>query len=467
MTLDMWSRREFLGMGSALGIAPIASDPSRQLKGLDAFQTATQAVAGKSTDEVARDEFYWREVQSAFKLDRTLINLNNGFTCPCPRVVLEAAWRYMDIINMLPYTYQGMVARNIQTIRRRMAAEFGCDEEELALTRGASESLQIVQNGLDLAAGEEVITTEQDYPRMLTTWDQRMRREKIKVTRLQFPVPATQDQLYQLFEKAITPQTKVFHFCHITNLSGQLFPVQRLARLARSRGIVTIVDGGHALAHFPFKLRDLECDAYGTSLHKWLLAPIGNGCLYVRRDMIPKFWPLQAAPDRQTSDIRKFEAIGTHPWALRAALGEALAFHQAIGAERKAARLRYLTLRWANALKSEPRIKILSNLGEPAETWGVAMVGIDGIAAPALSRFLMDKYRIVINAVVGGTYPNQVFDYEGLRVTPNVYTTTEEIDTFVTAMQDAAKNGVPPLPVGDRGIEPGNWAALDEPGDLA
>ena len=279
---------------------------------------------------------------------------------------------------MLPYTYQGMVARNIQTIRRRMAAEFGCDEDELALTRGASESMQIVQNGLDLVAGDEVITTEQDYPRMLTTWDQRMRREKIKVTRLQFPVPATQDQLYQLFEKAITPQTKVLHFCHITNLSGQLFPVQRLARLARSRGIVTIVDGGHALAHFPFKLRDLECDAYGTSLHKWLLAPIGNGCLYVRRDMIPKFWPLQAAPDRQTNDIRKFEAIGTHPWALRAALGEALAFHQAIGAERKAARLRYLTLRWANAIKSEPRIKILSNLGEPAETWGVAMVSIEG-----------------------------------------------------------------------------------------
>ena len=368
---------------------------------------------------------------------------------------------------MLPYTYQAMVARNIQTIRRRMAAEFGCDEEELALTRGASESMQIVQNGLDLVAGDEVITTEQDYPRMLTTWDQRMRREKIKVTRLQFPVPATQDQLYQLFEKAITPQTKVLHFCHITNLSGQLFPVQRLARLARSRGIVTIVDGGHALAHFPFKLRDLECDAYGTSLHKWLLAPIGNGCLYVRRDMIPKFWPLQAAPDRQTNDIRKFEAIGTHPWALRAALGEALAFHQAIGAERKAARLRYLTLRWANALKSEPRIKILSNLGEPAETWGVAMVAIEGIAAPDLSRFLMDKYRIVINAVVGGRYPEQVFDYEGLRVTPNVYTTTEEIDTFVTAMQDAAKNGVPPLPVGDRGIEPGHWAALDEPGDLA
>ena len=462
MAFDRWSRRAFLRLASALGagVGPAAFDEAR---GFGAVMAAAQNVAGRPAADVAQDEFYWREIQSAFKLDRTLINLNNGFTCPAPRVVIEAVFRYMDIINMLPYTYQGMIARNIVTVRRRLAAEFGCDEDELALTRGASESLQIVQNGIDLEPGDEVLTTEQDYPRMLTTWDQRVRRDKIKVIRLQFSVPATQDQLYQLFEKAITPQTKVFHFCHITNLTGQLFPVQRLSRLARSRRIVTIVDGGHALGHFPFALRDLECDAYGTSLHKWLLAPIGNGCLYVRRDMIPRFWPLQAAPDRQSSDIRKFEAIGTHPWAIRAALGEALAFHQAIGAERKAARLRYLTLRWANALKAEPGVRILSNLGEPAETWGVAMVGIDGISAPALSRFMMDKYRIVINAVVGGTYPNQVFDYEGLRVTPNVYTTTEEIDTFITAMRDALKNGVPAVAKMRRDGDPDAFAVGDEP----
>jgi selenocysteine lyase/cysteine desulfurase len=393
--------------------------------------------------EVAKDEFYWREIQLAFKLDRSLINLNNGFTCPSPRVVLESVFRYMDMINMLPVHYQGQVAANVQTIRRRMAAEFGCDPEEMALTRGASESLQIVQNGIDLKAGDEVITTEQDYPRMLTTWDQRMRREGIKVTRLQFPVPTTQDDLFQRFEKAITPRTKVFHFCHITNLTAQLFPVQRLSRLARSKGIVTIVDGAHALGHFPFKLRDLECDAYGVSLHKWLLAPIGNGCLYVRRESIPKFWPLQAAPEQQDNDIRKFEAIGTHPWAIRAALGEALAFHQAIGAERKAARLRYLTLRWANALKAHPRVKILTNLAEPAQAWGVAAVYIDGIDVRALARFLMSKYRIIVVPLVGGAPPNSVFDYQALRVSPNVYTTLEEIDTFVMAMEDAVKNGVP------------------------
>ncbi len=453
MSHESWSRRDFLRAAGAAPAVAFTWSPEN----LERVQAASQAVAGRTPQEVAQDEFYWREVQLAFKLDRTLINLNNGFTCPAPRVVLESAFRYMEQINLLPVHYQHMVAAGIPTIRRRMANEFGCDPEELALTRGASEALQIVQNGIDLEPGDEVVTTEQDYPRMLTTWDQRMRREGIKVTRLQFPVPATQDQLYTLFERAITPNTKVFHFCHTTNLTAQLFPVQRISRLARSKGIVTIVDGAHALGQFPFKLRDLECDAYGVSLHKWLLAPIGNGCLYVRREMIPRFWPLQAAPEQQDYDIEKFEAIGTHPWGIRAALGEALAFHQAIGAERKAARLRYLTLCWANALKSNPRVRILTNLDEPAVAWGVAAVNIEGIDVRDLARFLMGKYRIVVVPLVGGVPPNQVFDYQALRVSPNVYTTLEEIDTFVEAMQDALENGVPT----QGGADGGGGAAAD------
>lgn len=438
MSSGMRSRRDFLKMCGVMGTTALAL----KANGLERVTEAAQSVANMTPDEVAKDEFFWREIQLAFKLDRSLINLNNGFTAPCPRVALESVWRYMDMINMLPVHYQGPIAGNLQTIRRRMAMEFGCDPEEVALTRGASESLQIAQNGLDLKAGDEVITTEQDYPRMLTTWDQRMRREGIKVTRLQFPVPATQDFLYNMFEKAVTPRTKVFHFTHITNLTAQLFPVQRLSRLARSKGIVTIVDGAHALGHFPFKLRDLECDAYGVSLHKWLLAPIGNGLLYVRKDSIPKFWPLQAAPEQQDGDIRKFEAIGTHPWAIRAGLGESLAFHQAIGAERKAARLRYLTLRWANALKTKPRIKILSDLSEPAQAWGVAAVTIEGVDVRNLAKFLMDNYRIIVVPLVGGVPPNSVFDYQALRVSPNVYTTLEEIDTFVEAMEAALKTEI-------------------------
>ena len=258
----MWSRRSFLRLGGVVGVAAVGATSAT---GLDAIEAASAAAADRTPEDVAQDEFYWREIQEAFTLDRTLSNLNNGNSCPAPRVVLEACKRYMDMANMLPVEYNGMIGRNIPTIKRRLAAEFGCDVEELALTRNASESMQIAQDGLDLRAGDEVITTDQDYPRMLTTWDQRSRRDKIKVTRIQFPVPTTQDDLYQRFERAITPQTKVLHFCHITNLTGQLFPVQRLSRMARQRGITTMVDGAHALAHFPFKLRDLECDFYGVS----------------------------------------------------------------------------------------------------------------------------------------------------------------------------------------------------------
>jgi selenocysteine lyase/cysteine desulfurase len=433
----MWNRRAFLKLGGKITAAAVATKASS----LEHVAAASAALADQSPENVAADESYWREIQQAFTLDRELTNLNNGNSCPSPRVVHEAVKRYMDMANMLPVTYNNGIGRNLPTVRRRMAAEFGCPEDTLAFTRNASESLQIVQNGIDLEAGDEVITTEQDYPRMLTTWDQRARRDGIKVVRLNFPVPTTQDDLYRRFESAITPRTKIFHFCHITNLTGQLFPVQRLSRLARSRGILTIVDGAHALAHFPFKLSDLECDYYGVSLHKWLLAPIGNGLLYVRKENIAKTWPLQAAPERQANDIRKFEAIGTHPQAIRAGIAEALAFHQAVGAERKAARLRYLTLRWAQRLKDNPRIKIHNNLA-PGETWGLACVGIDGISPTQLTAFMFNKYRIVTVAIDRQSQ-NLDLDYAGIRVTPNIYTTLEEIDTFSTAMEDAIKNGVP------------------------
>jgi selenocysteine lyase/cysteine desulfurase len=211
--------------------------------------------------------------------------------------------------------------------------------------------------------------------------------------------------------------------------------------MARQRGITSIVDAAHSVAHFPFKLSDLECDFAGTSLHKWLLAPHGTGLLYVRREKIASTWPLQAANDRETNNIRKFEQIGTASVAPKAAIGEALAFHQAIGIENKAARLRYLTMRWATALKDVPRVRIYSSL-EKGQSWGIGYVGIDGIAARDLNDFLWNKYRIIGQAMTGGPYPAQQFDYQGTRITPNVYTTLEEIDTFVSAMNEAARNGV-------------------------
>jgi len=428
----MQARRDFLRQVVPAGAAGLVG---LKTNWLERVVSATSAVADRSAADVAADESYWREIQQAFTLDRTIINLNNGYTCPSPRVVHEALKRYLDMSNQAPIHYMwNLLEPNVETVRRNLAAEAGCDAEELAITRNASEGLQIAQLGIDLHPGDEVLTTNQDYGRMLDTWEQRVLRDKIKLTKISFPVPTTNvAELKDRFERAITPKTKVIHFCHITNLTGQLFPVRDIARMARSRGIQTIVDGAHAFAHFPFKLRDLEVDYYGTSLHKWLLAPVGTGFLYVRRENIEKLWALTPPPASKMKDIRKFEEVGTHPAANHNAIAEALAFHQAIGIERKSARLRYLTDRFATRLEKHPRVKILSSR-LPDQAWGLANVSLEGVDVSKAYDFLWTKYRIITAAIKHA-------EYQGLRVTPNVYTTLEELDTFSTAIEDLLKNG--------------------------
>jgi selenocysteine lyase/cysteine desulfurase len=350
-------------------------------------------------------------------------------------VVHEALKRYLDISNQAPIHYMwNTLEPNVETVRRKLAAEAGCDADEIAITRNASEGLQIAQLGIDMQPGDEVVTTNQDYGRMLDTWDQRARRDKIIVKKIAFPVPTTNlSELQGRIEAAVTPKTKVIHFCHITNLTGQLFPVRDLARFARSRGIQTIVDGAHAFAHFPFKLRDLEVDFYGTSLHKWLLAPVGTGFLYVRRENIEKTWPLTPANANLTKSIKKFEEVGTHPAANHNAIAEALTFHQAIGVERRAARMRYLSDRWITRLEKQPRVKILSSR-LPNQSWGLQNVSLEGIAATKAYEYLWSKHRIITAAITHA-------EYQGLRVTPNIYTTLQEVDMFGDAVEDLLKNG--------------------------
>jgi selenocysteine lyase/cysteine desulfurase len=428
----MQHRRDFLRQfvpAGAVGLAALKSD------WLDRVMAATAAVADRPAAEVASDESYWRQIQESFTLDRTIINLNNGYTCPSPRVVHEALKRYLDFSNQAPIQFMwNTLEPNIEQVRRKLAAEAGCDTEEIAITRNASEALQICQLGIDLKAGDEVVTTNQDYGRMLDTWDQRARRDNIKVTKISFPVPTTNlGELASRIEQAVTPRTKVIHICHVTNLTGQLFPVRDIARMARSKGILTIVDGAHAFAHFPFALRDLECDCYGTSLHKWLLAPVGTGFLYMRRENIEKIWPLTPASAAKSKDIRKFEEVGTHPAANHNAIAEALAFHQGIGVERRAARMRYLTDHWANRLEKNPRVKILTSR-LPNQSWGLANISLQGVDSQKAYESLWSKYRIITASIKHA-------EYQGLRITPNIYTTLQELDTFGDAIEEMLKAG--------------------------
>ena len=419
------SRRQFFrSLAAAASVAAIGRDDLSAR-----VARAGRTVQGQSVDEIAANEDYWREIREAFTLDRTIVNLNNGGVCPSPRVVHEALKRYLDISNQSPVYHMWQILEpNIETVRRRLAAEFGCSPEEMAITRNASEALQIAQLGIDLKAGDEVVTTNQDYGRMLDTWDQRARRDGITVRKIAFPVPPpSMDDLAERLVSAIGPKTKVLHFCHITNLTGQIFPVKKICDAARAKGIKTIVDGAHAFAHFPFKAAELGCDYYGTSLHKWLLAPIGTGFLYVRQENIESLWPLTATAAARNKDIRKFEEIGTHPAANHNAIAEALTFHDGMGIERKSARLRYLRNRWADRLKATGRFRIHTSL-DPAQSCAIGTVQVLKVPAVKAVQQLWDKWRIIATPIVHA-------EYEGIRVTPNVYTTLEEIDTFVDAME--------------------------------
>jgi isopenicillin-N epimerase len=427
---DVLTRRAFLGAAGA-AVAVFRDDAAERVL------AAGRDAAGRAAADVAADESFWRGVQDAFTVDRTYVNLNNGGVCPAPRVVQEAMKRALDLSNEAPVrTMWELLEPQVESVRRELAREFGGDPEEIAITRNASESLETVQLGLDLKPGDEVLTTTHDYPRMITTWRQRERRDGIVLKTVTFPFPPKSlDELYDVFEKAVTPRTKVILMCHVTNLTGQIFPVARVCRMARERGIETIVDGAHAFAHFPFRHADLDCDYYGTSLHKWLFAPHGTGFLYVRKAKIPKVWPLMAADATQDANIRKFEEIGTHPAANHNAIAEALVFHRGIGAERKAERLRYLRDRWMRRLAGQPKVRIHTSF-DPAMGCAIGNVQIEGVDTRKLAAHLFDRRRIIVVPIV---HP----EFEGLRVTPCVYTTLEEVDLFAEEMEKVIASGLP------------------------
>lgn len=428
------TRRQFLGRtagAAAFGYVMLRDDALQRVR------AAVKDAGSASAEELAGNEDFWFQVQRAYDVDRSIINLNNGGVAPAPRSVMDAYTRHLAFTNHLPPRHLWTVLDpQVETVRSRIARVFGCDSEEIALTRNASESLEICLNGIDLKAGDEVLSTNHDYPRMLNTLKQREQREGIVLKTFGFPVPPKHlSELTSLFEKNITPRTKVILVCHVTNLSGQIFPVKDIVRLGRSRGIEVIVDGAHAFGHFQFKHADLECDYYGTSLHKWMSAPIGTGFLFVRKSKIAGLWPLMAPPDPKVDDIRKFEEIGTHPTAPRLAIAEAINFFDGIGPARKEARLRYLKNRWANRLNGQKGVQIFTSF-DPKQSCGIGTVGIEGIDNGELSGHLFKKHRILVTPITHD-------DFKGIRVTPNTYSSLREVDTFCEAMEDVISNGLP------------------------
>jgi isopenicillin-N epimerase len=430
------NRRRFLSMaGKGVGLAALASASVASM--LEELHAAAKRVEHLTPEQAAMDEDFWFEIQRSFSITRGITNLNNGGVSPSPRIVTEALVRYTwQQEDVTAYTMWSILEPQSETVRTGLAEIFGCDREEIAITRNASESLEIILMGLDLKSGDEILTTTQDYPRMLTTLRQRELREGLVLKMIKVPIaPKNLDDITVEFEKAITPKTRVILISHVINLTGQILPVKSICRLAKSKGIEVVIDGAHSFAHFEFKQPDLECDYYGTSLHKWLFAPKGTGLLFVKRDKIEKLWPLMAADKSQKNDIRKFEEVGTHPAAPRLAIGEAILYHNGIGAKRKEERLRYLSRYWMKKLKDLPNVQFHTSW-EPNQSCGIANVEIVGIDPGALGTYLMDKHKIFTTTIVHT-------EFKGLRITPSVYTTLKELDRFCEVMETVSKKGLP------------------------
>jgi selenocysteine lyase/cysteine desulfurase len=427
------SRRTFLqrlAAWSGLMAAPpfFATAAGRSLRAAleNNFQADPLTLAG--------DEHFWRSIRNAYTVSPTVINLNNGGVCPQPRPVQEAVERYNRLSNEAPSYYMWRVLDlGREPLRARLARLAACSPEELAINRNASEALETIIFGLRLKTGDEVVLTKQDYPNMIQAWKQREHRDGIVLKWLSFDLPLEDErQIVDAFVGAFTPRTKVVHITHMINWTGQLLPAKAIAQEAARRGIEVVVDAAHSFAQVEFNFSDLRCDYLGTSLHKWLCAPFGSGLLYVKKSKIKNLYPLFGAPDPESDDIRKFEHLGTRSFAIEQAIGQAIDFHLMIGPQRKEERLRYLKNYWVDKVSGLPGVKVHTSRLKPFSC-ALALFSIEGKKPEEIADFLFQKYKIHTVAI-------EWENISGVRVTPNVYTTIEELDALVDAI--AALSGV-------------------------
>ena len=398
-----------------------------------AFLQSAGYLKEKSLSESVTDETFWYQVKQAYTVSPNIINLNNGGVCPQPKVVQEAVERYNRLSNEAPSYYMWRTLdEGREPLRRKLADLAGCSPDEIAINRNSSEALETAIFGLRLKAGDEVVLTRQDYPNMINAWKQREKRDGIVLKWISFDFPSEdKNKIVQGFVQAFTSKTKVVHITHMINWNGQVLPVREIALEAKKRGIEVVVDAAHTFAHFQYSIADLECDYYGSSLHKWLCAPFGSGMLYVRKEKIRDLYPLFAAPDPESTDIRKFENLGTRSFAIEEAIGVAIDFHHMIGSERKAKRLHYLKNYWAERVLDLPNVHVHTPMS-PDGGGAIGLLAIDVKKPGEIGSALFNQYKIHSTSI-------EWENIHGVRLTPNVYTTTRDLDVLVKAIREIAK----------------------------
>ncbi|MEQ8707059.1 MAG: aminotransferase class V-fold PLP-dependent enzyme [Phaeodactylibacter sp.] len=422
----MQSRRRFFShMGTVAGT----------LVTLPFFQTDTgkallRAIAHQPTTQ---SEDFWRLIQQAYTVSPTILNLNNGGVSPSPRVVQEAVERYNRLSNEAPSYYMWRILDNgREPLRAQLADLLGSSPEEVAINRNASEALETVIFGLQLKPGDEVVLSRYDYPNMMNAWKQRARRDGIVLKWVDLDLPMEEEAaIAQRYIEQFSDKTRVVHLTHMINWNGQVLPVRLIAEQAHAQGIEVIVDAAHSFVHLDFKVEELQCDYLGTSLHKWLCAPFGSGLLYVRKSKIAGIYPLFAAPEPDSGDIRKFEHLGTRSFAIEQAIGQAVQFHKLIGSARKESRLKYLRTYWLDQVRDLPGFRSYTP-ENPDLAGAIANVGFEGKDALDFHDYLFREHKIHTVAI-------KWEGINGLRITPNVYTLTEDLDRLVLSIREYVK----------------------------
>jgi selenocysteine lyase/cysteine desulfurase len=388
--------------------------------------------AAKPAGAVAEDEPFWTAVRSQFRLTGDYINLENGYYCFQPQPILEAFIDNVRIVNLQASHY--MRTRQVDDklrIRARLAAFAGCSPEELIITRNTTESLDTVINGFDWKPGDEAVFANQDYGAMIDMFKLQARRYGMINRLVDIPMdPKSDDEIVKLYADAMTPKTRLLMIPHMVNITGQILPVRTICDMAHARGVPVMVDAAHTFAHLDHRLPDLHCDYYGASLHKWLATPLGAGILHVRRDHIEKLWPIYGDESFSPGDIRKLNHTGTHPVHTDLTIEQSLAFHEMIGSARKEARLRYLQRYWTGRVRGLRRI-VMNTPSDAKRSCGIANVGVQGMIPADLARTLLGKYKVFTVAIDGA-------GVHGVRVTPQIYTSTAELDAFVLALNELA-----------------------------
>ncbi|MCB0687831.1 MAG: aminotransferase class V-fold PLP-dependent enzyme [Saprospiraceae bacterium] len=416
----MFSRRKFVRNATAIPLA---------LKSLSQQNDLQFLKMERYDQDVTRDEDFWHLVKQAYTVSPTLVNLNNGGVCPQPKVVQDAVERYNKLSNETPSYYMWRILdKGRETIRERLAALGGCSSEEIAINRNASEALETVIFGLRLKAGDEVVLTKQDYPNMINAWKQREHRDGIVLKWIDLDLPSEDKKaIVDAYTNGFSDRTKVVHITHVINWIGQVIPVPEIASVARERNIEVVIDAAHSFAHLDYKIPDLGGDYLGTSLHKWLCAPFGSGMLWVKKEKIKNLYPLFGASDPEDESIRKFENLGTRSFAIEQAIGQAVDFHLMLGAKRKFDRLHYLKNYWMDQLEDEESVEFFTSRN-PDFAGAIGFFNIKHITASKVGSMLLEKNIHVI--------PIQWEHFSGLRVTPNVYTLTTDLDRFVAGVKE-------------------------------